>query len=40
MITAAAPEHGLAVVTRNVSDFAPIGVPLLNPLVSQSKRNG
>jgi predicted nucleic acid-binding protein len=23
--------HGLTVVTRNVADFAPVGVPLLDP---------
>lgn len=31
MIAATALEHGLTVVTRNVSDFAPAGVPVLNP---------
>ena len=31
MIAATALEHGFAVVTRNVRDFAPMGVPLLNP---------
>jgi predicted nucleic acid-binding protein len=31
MIAATALEHGLAVVTRNVSDFEPTGVPLLDP---------
>lgn len=31
MIAATALEHGLTVVTRNVSDFAPTGVPSLNP---------
>lgn len=30
-IAAAALEHGLVVVTRNTSDFAPTGVELLNP---------
>ncbi len=31
LIAATALTHGLTVVTRNVSDFAPTGVPLLNP---------
>ena len=31
MIAATALEHGLTVVTRNVRDFAAMGVPLLNP---------
>ena len=31
MISATALEHGLTVVTRNVSDFEPTGVPILNP---------
>lgn len=30
-IAATALEHGLTVVTRNVSDFAPAGVPALDP---------
>jgi predicted nucleic acid-binding protein len=30
-IAATALEHGLTVVTRNVSDFAPTGVRVLNP---------
>ena len=30
-IAATALEHGLAVATRNVSDFEPTGVPVLNP---------
>ena len=30
-IAATALEHGLILVTRNVSDFEPTGVPLLNP---------
>jgi predicted nucleic acid-binding protein len=31
IIAATALEHGLIVATRNVSDFAPTGVPILNP---------
>jgi predicted nucleic acid-binding protein len=31
MIAATAIQHGLTVVTRNVRDFAPMGVPILNP---------
>jgi predicted nucleic acid-binding protein len=31
MIAATALVHGLTVVTRNTRDFAPMGVPLLNP---------
>jgi|688.fasta_scaffold491572_2 hypothetical protein len=31
MIAATALEHGLALVTRNVSDFAGIHVKLINP---------
>ena len=31
MIAATALEHGLTVVTRNLRDFAPMGVPVLNP---------
>ena len=30
-IAATALAHGMTVVTRNVNDFAPTGVPLLNP---------
>ena len=30
-IAAIALEHGLTVVTRNVSDFDPTGVPVINP---------
>jgi toxin FitB len=30
-IAATALEHGLTVVTQNVSDFEPTGVPILNP---------
>ena len=31
MIAATAQMHGLTVVTRNVADLKPFGVPLLNP---------
>ena len=31
LIAATALVHGMTVVTRNVDDFAPIGVPLLDP---------
>lgn len=31
MIAATAMVHAMTVVTRNVSDFAPTGVPVLNP---------
>jgi toxin FitB len=31
LIAATALVHGMIVVTRNVADFEPIGVPILNP---------
>lgn len=31
LIAATALVHGLTVATRNVTDFAPMGVPVLNP---------
>ncbi|MGW6120688.1 hypothetical protein ACWFRF_16725 [Nocardia sp. NPDC055165] len=31
MIAATADEHGMTVVTRNVKDFEPMGVPVINP---------
>ncbi len=38
-VAATALEHGLTVVTRNVSDFEPTGVSVLNPFVSPPSRN-
>lgn len=38
MISATALEHGLTVVTRNVSDFEPTGVATFNPFGSQPSR--
>ena len=38
MIAATALEHGLTVVTRNVSDFKPTGVATLNPFDSRPSR--
>ena len=35
LIAATALVHGLTVVTRNVADFEPLGVMLLNPWVPQ-----
>ena len=37
-IAATALEHGLIVVTRNVSDFEPTGVPILNPFNARPHR--
>jgi predicted nucleic acid-binding protein len=34
LIAATALVHGMTVVTRNVSDFAPCGVPVINPWVA------
>jgi toxin FitB len=31
LIAATAMSHGMTVVTRNVSDFAPMGVAIVNP---------
>lgn len=36
LIAATALTHGLTVVTRNVGDFEPMGVALLNPWLAQS----
>jgi toxin FitB len=35
LIAATAMVHGLTVVTRNVADFEPVGVALLNPWIIQ-----
>ncbi|WP_020559697.1 hypothetical protein [Thiofilum flexile] len=34
LIAATAITHGLMMVTRNVSDFEPTGVEIINPWVS------
>ncbi|WP_245232747.1 hypothetical protein [Thiorhodococcus minor] len=34
LIAATALVHGMAVVTRNASDFEPMGVPVLDPWAS------
>jgi toxin FitB len=34
MIAATAHVHGLTVVTRNIRDFCPLGVPTLDPFAS------
>ena len=36
-IAATALQHGLAVVTRNVSDFTPTGVTVINPFYPQDR---
>lgn len=36
MIAGTALHHGLTVVTRNVADFEPLGVPCLNPWAFRS----
>ena len=38
MIAATALEHGLTVVTRNVSDFEPTGVAVLDPFSRRPSR--
>ncbi len=38
MITATALEHGLTVVTRNVSDFEPTGVTVFDPFSRRPNR--
>jgi toxin FitB len=37
-VAATALEHGLTVATRNVSDFEPTGVPVLDPFTSPPRR--
>lgn len=37
-IAATALEHGLIALTRNVSDFRPTGVPVLNPFNPRPRR--
>ena len=39
LIGATALVHGMTVVTRNVDDFAAMGVPLLNPWEYSAARN-
>src|SRR2546430_16079667 len=39
MIAATALEHGLTVVTRNVSDFAPAGVAVLDPFTPHAGKS-
>lgn len=36
LIAATALVHGMTVVTRNVADFEPMGVPVLNPWITSS----
>jgi predicted nucleic acid-binding protein len=36
MIAATALQHGMTVVTRNVRDFAPMGVPVFDPWTLQA----
>jgi predicted nucleic acid-binding protein len=38
MIAATALQHGLTVVTRNIADFEPTGVAVLDPFSRQPKR--
>ncbi|WP_261575738.1 PIN domain-containing protein [Frankia gtarii] len=38
LIAATAQVHSLALVTRNESDFAPLGVPLMNPWKHRVRR--
>lgn len=38
MIAATALEHGLTVVTRNVADFEPASVAVLDPFSRRRKR--
>ena len=36
LIAATALEYGLTIVTRNVADFRPAGVPILDPFSPSS----
>jgi predicted nucleic acid-binding protein len=38
LIAATAQVHGMTVVTRNIGDFAPMGVPVLNPWLAEAGR--
>jgi predicted nucleic acid-binding protein len=38
LIAATALVHGMTLVTRNVADFAPMGVPLFNPWTAQAAK--
>ena len=38
LIAATALVHGMTLVTRNAADFAPMGVPLLNPWAAEPAR--
>ncbi|MHB8524499.1 MAG: hypothetical protein ACYDH9_27605 [Limisphaerales bacterium] len=38
LIAATALRHGLIVVTRNTTDFAKAGVPLVNPFEAEDSR--
>ncbi len=40
LIAATALVHGMTVVTRNVADFEPTGVPLLNPWDARQQGSG
>ncbi len=40
LIAATALVHGLTVVTRNVADFEPMGVGLLNPWTFEARQRG
>ncbi|MDQ0394273.1 type II toxin-antitoxin system VapC family toxin [Labrys monachus] len=37
LIAATALEHGLTVATRNIADFLPLGVPVLNPWQAEGR---
>jgi len=39
LIAATAQVHGMTVVTRNIDDFAPMGVPVLNPWTADTCSN-